>query len=298
MGLVADADTVHVGLIGAGIGPSLSPALHEREARALGLTYRYTLVDLDARGVDPDDVGDLLVEARDAGLRGVNVTHPVKQRVLPHLDELSGDAAAIGAVNTVVFDDGRAHGHNTDWSGFAAALRTGLPGAVTQRVVVLGAGGAGAAAAHALLTGGAGTVEILDVDAAQADELAGRLTTTFGPGRARARPVDAIEAVLADADGLVHATPTGMAEHPGLPVPAEVLQPRLWVAEIVYRPLRTALLEAAAARGCPTLDGGLMAVHQAADALALFTGLRPDIERMRRHLQELVEAPGEDHRAG
>ena len=109
--------------------------------------------------------------------------------------------------------------------------------------------------------------------------------------------------VLASADGLVHATPTGMAEHPGLPVPSELLHPRLWVAEIVYRPLRTALLEAAAARGCPTLDGGRMAVHQAADALELFTGRRPDTARMRRHLQELVGGSvepdtREDHRAG
>ncbi|GAA4740545.1 shikimate dehydrogenase [Actinomycetospora chibensis] len=301
--LLADPDTVHVGLIGAGIGPSLSPALHEREARALGLAYRYTLVDLDVRGLGPADVGDLLAEARDAGLRGVNVTHPVKQRILPHLDALSPDAAAIGAVNTVVFDGDRSLGHNTDWSGFAAALRTGLPGAALGRVAVLGAGGAGAAAAHALLTAGAGAVDVLDVDGDRARELVARLDTTFGPGRAHAAAAAAIGDVLAAADGLVHATPTGMADHPGLPVPATVLHPRLWVAEIVYRPLRTALLEAAAGIGCPTLDGGLMAVHQAADALHLFTGLAPDTARMRRHLLELVGAPAqptprEDHRAG
>ena len=220
MRLVADPDTVHVGLIGAGIGPSLSPALHEREARALGLAYRYTLVDLDVRGLGPADVGDLLAEARDAGLRGVNVTHPVKQRILPHLDALSPDAAAIGAVNTVVFDGDRSLGHNTDWSGFAAALRTGLPGAALGRVAVLGAGGAGAAAAHALLTAGAGTVDVLDVDAGRARELVARLDATFGPGRAHAAAADTIGDVLTSADGLVHATPTGMADHPGLPVPA------------------------------------------------------------------------------
>ncbi|MEJ2871475.1 shikimate dehydrogenase [Actinomycetospora sp. OC33-EN08] len=293
---------MHVGLIGAGVGPSLSPALHEREARALGLAYRYTLIDLDVLGVDPEDpaaVGDLLRRARDAGLRGVNVTHPVKQRVLHHLDALAPDAEAIGAVNTVVFDEGRAVGHNTDWSGFAAALHDGLPGVAVGRVAVLGAGGAGAAAAHALLVAGAGEVDLLDVDAERARDLAGRLGATFGPGRARARPVDGIADVLAAADGLVHATPTGMAEHPGLPVPGELLHPQLWVAEIVYRPLRTALLAAAQAVGCPTLDGGLMAVHQAADALHLFTGLRPDAARMRRHLDDLVAAPDdrEDHRA-
>ncbi|GAA4780129.1 shikimate dehydrogenase [Actinomycetospora chlora] len=298
MRLVADPDTVQVGLIGTGIGPSLSPALHEREAAALGLDYRYTRFDLDALGVPPDDVGDLLARLRDAGLRGVNVTHPVKQRILAHLDALTADAAAIGAVNTVVFDEGRAVGHNTDWSGFAAARRDGLPGAGLAQVAVLGAGGAGAAAAHALLTDGAATVTVLDVDGTRAGDLAARLAATFGAGRSAAAPTTELPDVLAGADGLVHATPTGMAEHPGLPVAPVLLRPGLWVAEIVYRPLRTALLDAADAAGCPTLDGGLMAVHQAADALALFTGRRPDAARMRRHLQELVTEPGEDHRAG
>lgn len=297
---VADPDTVHVGLIGAGIGPSLSPALHEREASALGLDYRYARFDLDALGIDAAAIGDLLARVRDAGLRGVNVTHPVKQRVLAHLDELSPDAAAIGAVNTVVFDEGRAIGHNTDWSGFAAALRMGLPGVARRRVAVLGAGGAGAAAAHALLAEGAGTVDVVDVDAERAGELAARLAATFGVGRASAAPTAAVRDVLADADGLVHATPTGMAEHPGLPVDPEVLHPRLWIAEIVYRPLRTRLLQVADALGCPALDGGGMAVHQAADALHLFTGCRPDTARMRDHLAELVDGPEprEDPRAG
>jgi shikimate dehydrogenase len=295
--LVGCPDTLHVGLVGAGIGPSLSPALHEREGAALGLAYRYTRHDLDVLGVEPERVGELLARVRDAGLRGVNVTHPVKQRVMAHLDELSPVAAAIGAVNTVVVDDGRAVGHNTDWSGFAAARRTGLPDAALGRVAVLGAGGAGAAAAHALLADGAGTVTVLDVDDVRAGELAARLVATFGPGRADAAPTATLPDVLTGADGLVHATPTGMAEHPGLPVDPALLHPRLWVAEIVYRPLRTALLDAAERAGCPTLDGGLMAVHQAADALALFTGRRPDADRMRRHLQELVGTPEEDHRA-
>jgi shikimate dehydrogenase len=296
--LVADPDTLQVGLIGTGIGPSLSPALHEREAAALGLDYRYTRFDLDALGVDPDDVGDLLARVRDAGLRGVNVTHPVKQRVLAHLDELSPDAAAIGAVNTVVFDGGRARGHNTDWSGFAAARHAGLPDVALGQVAVLGAGGAGAAAAHALLADGTGTVTVLDVDDARAATLAARLATTFGADRVTTATTATLPDVLDGADGLVHATPTGMAEHPGLPVAPALLRPGLWVAEIVYRPLRTALLDAAAAAGCPTLDGGLMAVHQAADALHLFSGQQPDAARMRRHLQELVADPEEDHRAG
>jgi shikimate dehydrogenase len=282
---------LRTGLIGAGIGPSLSPALHEREAGELGLECRYERFDLDVLGLGPADVGGLLARARGEGLVGVNVTHPVKQAVIAHLDELSADAAAIGAVNTVVFTAGRAVGHNTDWSGFRDGLLDGLSDAARTRVVLLGAGGAGAAVAHALLRLEVGTVVVLDTDAARARALADDLVARAGPGRAEARPATEAADALAGADGLVHATPVGMADHPGLPLPAELLRPELWVADIVYRPLETVLLHHARARGCRTLDGGRMAVHQAAEAFRLFTGLAPDPARMRRHLLELV-APG------
>src|SRR4051794_13179634 len=138
---------VQVGLIGAGIGTSLSPALHEHEAERLGLRYAYATLDTDELGVPG---AELLERARDAGFAGVNVTHPCKQTILSELDELSGEAAALGAVNTVVLRAGRAVGHNTDTTGFAAAVDRGLPGASFGRVVLLGAGGAGSAVAHAL----------------------------------------------------------------------------------------------------------------------------------------------------
>jgi shikimate dehydrogenase len=279
-----------VGLVGTGIGPSLSPPLHEREGRALGLDYRYRRLDLDLLGVPPDAVGDLLDAVREAGYRGVNVTHPCKQRVLPHLDELSPDAGAIGAVNTVLFDGPRTIGHNTDWSGFGLGLADGLPGASLDRVVLLGAGGAGAAAAHALLTGGTDRLAVLDVEGGRAERLAAALAGRFGAGRAVAGTTADLPAQLTAAHGLVHATPTGMVESPGLPVPAELLRPPLWVADLVYRPLDTALLRAARARGCPTLDGGRMAVHQAVEALRLFTGVTPDVGRMLRHFAELTTA--------
>lgn len=279
---------VRTGLIGAGIGPSLSPALHEREARELGLDCTYTRFDLDELDLPPEAVGDLLDRTRAEGRAGVNVTHPCKQLVIAHLDELSPAAAAIGAVNTVVFTDGRAVGHNTDWSGFRDGVVAGLPDVALRQVVLLGAGGAGAAAAHALLDLGVETLTVLDVDGARATRLAADLAGRYGAGRARGDAVSELEHRLAAADGLVHATPVGMAEHPGLPLPAELLRPELWVAEIVYRPLETALLQAARARGCRTLDGGRMAVHQAAEALRLFTGLDPDPARMLRHLAELV----------
>ena len=285
-------DSYLVGLIGSGIGPSLSPALHEREADRQGLRYVYRLIDIDALGVRPEAVGELVRAARDLGFDGLNITHPCKQLVIGHLDALTPQAEALGAVNTVVFEDGRATGHNTDVTGFAASFARGLPDVPLERVVQLGAGGAGAAVAHAALTLGAGRVTVVDALADRAAELAAALNRTFGAGRATAAAPDRLPRLLTDADGIVHATPPGMAAHPGLPFPAELLHPGLWVAEVVYRPLETELLRTARATGCAVLDGGGMAVFQAADAFRLFTGREPDAVRMLADIAELAGAVG------
>jgi shikimate dehydrogenase len=285
-----------VGLVGTGIGPSLTPPLHEREADELGIRYLYRRLDLDVLDRPATAIGEILAAARLAGYDGLNITHPCKQLVLDHLDELSPDAAALGAVNTVVLRDGRAVGHNTDWSGFARSFDRGLPDAPLTSVVLLGAGGAGAAVAHALLTLGTAQLTVLDVDQWRARGLATALSDRFGPGRAIGGAADDLAGALATADGLVHATPTGMAAHPGLPLPADLLRPDLWVADIVYRPLETALVRAARALGCRVLDGGGMAVFQAVDAFKLFTGVEPDAERMLAHFTELVTAPRTDVR--
>ncbi|MFJ9198777.1 shikimate dehydrogenase [Streptomyces flaveolus] len=286
-------DSFLVGLIGSGIGPSLSPALHEREADRQGLRYLYRLIDVDVLGVPPEAVGDLLRAARDLGFDGLNITHPCKQLVLGHLDALAPQAEALGAVNTVVFDeDGRATGHNTDVTGFAASFARGLPDAPLERVVQLGAGGAGAAVAHATLTLGAGRVTVVDALPERAAALAASLNRHFGEGRAAGAGPDRLPELLTGADGIVHATPTGMAAHPGLPLPAGLLHPGLWVAEVVYRPLETELLRTARALGCATLDGGGMAVFQAVDAFRLFTGREPDAVRMLADITDLVGALG------
>ena len=275
-----------IGLIGTGIGPSLTPALHEREADELGLRYLYRRLDLDVLGLPATAVGDLLAAARLTGFSGLNITHPAKQLVIQHLDDLSPDAAALGAVNTVVFDGGRTIGHNTDVSGFARSVGLGLKDAPLDTVVLVGAGGAGVAVAHALLTLGAGTLRILDTDPERRQRLAAQLSGRFGSGRAE--PADDLAVALKDADGIAHATPTGMREHPGSAVPADLLRPELWVADVVYRPLDTELLTTARARGCRVLDGGKMAVFQAVDSFRLFTGLEPDADRMLRHFDTLV----------
>ncbi|MDN3252865.1 shikimate dehydrogenase [Streptomyces mutabilis] len=286
-------DSYLVGLIGSGIGPSLSPALHQREADRQGLRYLYRLIDIDTLGVPPEAVGDLLRAARDLGFDGLNITHPCKQLVIEHLDALAPQAEALGAVNTVVFDDtGRATGHNTDVTGFAASFARGLPDAPLERIVQLGAGGAGAAVAHATLTLGAGRVTVVDALPERSAALAAQLNRHFGPGRAAHAGPDGLSALLSTADGIVHATPTGMAAHPGLPLPAGLLHPGLWVAEVVYRPLETELLRTARALGCATLDGGGMAVFQAADAFRLFTGREPDAVRMLADITDLAGVVG------
>jgi shikimate dehydrogenase len=269
-----------VGLIGEGIQASRSPLLHEAEARALGLRYCYRLIDLRALGVGAEALPRLLDAAQLLGFRGVNITHPCKQAVLPFLNELSDDAASIGAVNTVVFTNGERIGHNTDGWGFAEGFRRGLAGVPLGNVVLLGAGGAGSAVAHAALRMGVARLAIHDADFTRAAALADRLCSRLDPQRVVT--VTDLAAAMAEADGLIQATPVGMFGHPGLALPAELLRPELWIAEIVYFPLETELLKCARRLGCRTLDGGGMAVFQAAEAFRLFTGVTPNYQRMLR----------------
>ena len=245
------------------------------------MRYVYRLIDLVELGLDASALPDLLVAAEWMGFAGLNITHPCKQAVIELLDELSDDARSIGAVNTVVLANGRRIGYNTDWSGFAESFRRGMPDAYLNCVVQLGAGGAGAAVAHAALALGTQRLIIFDTDRSRAERLAIGLCARFGNGRALAGTD--LPGAIAAAEGLIHATPTGMSGYPGLPLPQELLRPQLWVAEIVYFPLETELLRAARRAGCRTLDGSGMAVFQAAEAFRLFTGIAPDAERMRRH---------------
>jgi shikimate dehydrogenase len=276
-----------LGLIGSGIQASRTPAMHEREAAEHGLTCLYQLIDLDEPGRGPGALAELLSAAERLGFAGVNITHPCKQAVLPLLTDISEDARALGAVNTVVFGEGRRRGYNTDWLGFAANFQRGLKGASIGSVVQLGAGGGGSATAYAMLKMGAGHLTIVDIDAARREALVARCNAIFGDGRASSS-ADA-EASLDRADGLIHATPTGQVGHEGMALDARLLRSRLWVADIVYFPLETELLRAARAAGCRTLDGSGMAVHQAVEAFRLFSGLEPDAERMRRHFVSMGE---------
>jgi len=275
-----------VGLIGAGIQGSLTPRMHEEEAAQHGVRLHYQLIDLDASGATVDDLPTLIKAARTMDFAGLNITYPCKQAVIPLLDELSPEAQAMGAVNTVVNRGGRLVGHNTDGSGWCWGFSRALPHADLSRVVLLGAGGAGSAIAHAALRLGATWLTIVDSDALRAEALADRLNQLYGTGRIAATAD--VERAMARATGLIHATPTGMDKLPGLPLPETLLRRDVWVAEVVYFPLDTALLRAARQRGCATVDGGTMAVGQAIGAFELFAGLKADAARVEAHFRRML----------
>src|SRR5215203_4681648 len=172
-----------VGLIGAGIQASRTPAMHEREGDEQGLRYLYRLIDLQALGLGAEALPELLTAAERTGFDGLNITFPCKQAVVPLLDELSEDARALGAVNTVVLRGGRRVGHNTDSSGFAEGFRRGLPEAPLSRVVQVGAGGAGSAVAQVAVKLGVGELTVIDTDPARAAQVAADIVARFGAGR-------------------------------------------------------------------------------------------------------------------
>lgn len=275
---------VSCGLIGSGIQASGSPKMHETEGARQGLALSYRLLDLDLIGGGVEALPRVLEAAEWFGLAGVNVTHPCKQAIIPHLDELAPSAAAVGAVNTVIFTKGRRIGHNTDLYGFRESFRRDLGGAALGRVLQLGAGGAGYAVAHAVKELGADELLVFDPDRHKAETLVSAIVQRFGLGTASV--AGNAEEIADDCDGIVNASPVGMAKYPGMPIQAASLRPRHWLADIIYFPRETELLAMARAIGCRVMTGDGMAAYQAAEAFRLFTGLTPDAEAMRRTLDD------------
>jgi shikimate dehydrogenase len=266
-----------LGLIGAGIQLSRSPALHEVEGTLQGFTTLYTLVDTEKLQLGQEALPDLLKAAQKMGFTGVNITHPFKQTVLQHLDELSPEAKRLGAVNTVVFKNGKRYGYNTDCSGFGAAFKRNMGAVKLHHVVQFGTGGAGAAVAQALLDLGVEKLTIIDLNLEKAAQLANDL------GDKRINVTENVQTAVETADGVVNCTPMGMAKYQGTPFPTAWLKASQWVQEIVYFPMETQLLQEAKAIGCKISTGGGMATFQAIHAFEHFTGIKPDTERMVQH---------------
>jgi shikimate dehydrogenase len=280
-----------IGLVGTNILASLAPALHEDALAAAGVEGHYHLMDLDV--LKDRSLADIVQAVRTAGFAGINVTHPFKEAVVPLLDQISPQAREIGAVNTVVIDrEGLTTGHNTDrigfYRGFEEAL--GRDAAQDRTVVLIGAGGAGRAVAFALMDHGGADLQVHDINPARAAALCVDLAVHFGPQRCRVAA--ALASAAPRAAGIVNATPTGMHGYPGLPLARDLLQPGHWVADIVYSPLETEFLELARDKGCRTMNGGGMCVHQAAEAYRLFTGREADVARMHKTFEKACALRG------
>jgi quinate/shikimate dehydrogenase (NAD+) len=268
-----DRRHILTGLLGAPIAHSASPAMHERAAEALGLRCHYQLIEI--AGARREELKILIEGVRRLGFAGINVTFPYKEAVIDLLDELSPSAATIGAVNTVVVRDGRLIGHNTDTTGFARVVGGLVTASAHGAVALVGAGGVGKAIAFALTETGVSELRIFDRDQAKAAHLVEQLQ-----GRVAARAASSVADALRGAAGLVNGSPVGMLPNRDSPVPDELLHGGLWVADAVYSPLWTPLLTAAKAKGAAVMTGRELAIHQAADAFELFTGLAPSTAEM------------------
>jgi len=278
-----------VGLIGRNIQNSLSPALHEDAFAAAKLRGYYRLMDLDV--LTGRHLPDLIAAVRAAGFAGINITCPCKETVMPLLNEVTPEARQIGAVNTVTIESsGRTIGHNTDRVAFRRSFENtiGRAAIVDRNVALIGAGGAGRAVAFALLDLGAAGVLVYDKDSARSAALVADLIGHCGP--ARSRLIQDPDTELPKACGFVNATPVGMFGIPGNPIAQGAIRKHHWVADVIYTPLETELIKTARAKGARVLTGGGMCIHQAVAAFSLFTGIVPDVDRMRRTFARIVGA--------
>lgn len=257
---------------------SLGAVMHRAGYAALGLDYVYV----------PFAVHDLegaLTGMRSLGIRGFGVSMPFKLAVIPLLDRLDEAAERIGAVNTIVNDDGILTGYNTDAWGAARALEE-VMAIAGARVVLIGAGGAARAVAYGLVAGGA-ELRIANRTARKAEALAAELATRFPRAKVSAGGLGGLE--LGDAGALINASSAGMAEYgEQSPVPESALSPGLVVMDIVYKPLRTRLLALAEAQGARVVHGGRMLLHQACRQFELYTGHPAPVDAMDRALQSAI----------
>lgn len=273
---------VLLGLIGSPISHSASPAMHEAAGAACGLRVHYQLID----NPDPSHqaLRPILEGVRRLGFAGVNVTYPCKEAVVPLLDGLAPGIAEIAAVNTVVVTNGRLIGHNTDCTGFRAALLAEIDAAALHApIALIGCGGVGRAIAVALIGLGTSQIRLYERDAARAR----RLAADLGP---LIHVCESVEAAMQGVCGVINATPLGMLPDTRSPVPAKLLHAGLFVADAVYNPLITPLLAAAQAVGAQVLTGRELAIHQAADAFRLFTGQVADLRVMGDAFDRVIAA--------
>lgn len=264
-----------LGLIGDNIAQSRSPDLHETCGRLAGIETRYERLVPRALGLSFEQV---FAKAKADGLRGVNVTYPYKERAFALLDTCDGDIQAIGAVNTVLFDEGTTLGFNTDYSGFIHAYRAARI-AKPDTVCLIGAGGVGKAVAFALLALNARAIICVDLDTARAQALADALSATGT--QAKITVSDDAVASAQGANGIINCTPMGMSGIGGSPLPDYAMQQADWAFDAVYTPVNTPFLQGARHHGLTVITGYELFLAQGCDAWGLFSDQTIDPEALR-----------------
>ncbi len=241
--------------------------LHEAAGRLLGIPTRYERLIPAEHELSADRLFD---HARAAGFRGLNLTHPYKETLVGRVSIPDPRIAAIGAINTVLFEADGPKGHNTDFSGFVASWRARFGDVVPGPVCIFGAGGAGRAVAHALIDLGARHIALVDRLRLRADSLAASLKAAAPKADIIATDDPAIG--ISGARGILNCTPVGMTGHPGSPMPAKGLRDADWVFDAVYTPRDTRFLSDARAAGCATLPGFELFFWQGVHAIEIFHG--------------------------
>ncbi len=271
------------GVIADPIGHTVSPAMHNAAFEQAGIDYLYVPFQ-----VKKEELGKAITGMRALNIRGLNVTIPHKIAVIPFLDELDDLAQRIGAVNTIVNDDGVLRGYNTDATGFLRALRERGVEPREKEVVILGAGGASRAISLILAERGSNLV-IVNRTWNKVKEQADRISQIC-QREVQALKLDRenLAKALNKADILVNTTSVGMSpDIEETPVTANLIKPPVIVVDIVYNPIKTRLLREAEAAGAETISGIDMLVWQGALAFEKWTGLKAPVKVMR---EEAIKA--------
>jgi quinate/shikimate dehydrogenase (NAD+) len=273
---------IRLGLIGDNIAASKAPELHRAAGRMCGLDVTYDLlVPRDLRV----DFNAVFERARDQGYRGLNITYPYKERVVPRLLIDDASVRAIAACNTVVFESPQPTGANTDFTGFIAAFQNAF-GSVSPGIVAMaGCGGVGKAIGFALVRLDAKALRLFDTDWRKAENLARSIANYF-PGL-NVRVAASIEQASDGADGLVNGTPLGMIGHDGSAFPADVFAGRRWAFDAVYTPVDTPFLLGARKAGLSIMSGYELYLYQGIDAFRIFTGCEIDPIALRHAIEKL-----------
>jgi shikimate dehydrogenase len=269
-----------VGIFGYPVEHTISPPMHNAAFSCLGLDYFYVPFL-----VSPEALGDAVAGLRAMSIRGVNITVPHKERVIPMLDRIDDEAAFIGAVNTIRNDNGVLTGFNTDGRGFMRSLREADIVVKDKRVLILGAGGAARAVGYYLCRD-ASRVFVHDIDREKAGLLARHLDQVRGNVESTGGDPSCIGETARGCDIIVNATPLGLKPHDPLPLDEASILPHHAVCDLIYRD--TPLLRAAAGLGCRTLDGSGMLLWQGVLAFEIWTGVKPPVEVMKDALMGFI----------